>query len=485
MQTQYTEDTMPKQIAIAATLIAALTLAGCGAGGVHVAVTEPASLPSLRAADGTSNPVHGRFIVLYRSAVPATAATGTLLESLPALNAQVVHSDAPDAAARLAAAADVEAVLQDIYVEGHQMGIGATPAPTTDAYYRSPQNWAVVQAGGYGAGIGGGPSNGPWSTTRGAGVRIAVLDSGVDAAHPDISPNLALATSEVDITALQTPCDDGTAQDQHGHGTWAASLAAGAAGAGTGGVIGVAPQASLLSIKVLARVPASDGSCDNGQTAGLLSWVLKGIDDAVAAHANVISFSLGSLIDTQTGAGAGWKAAFDRATHAAANEGIVLIAAAGNDGLDLSSGRYLELPAQSRDVLAIVGATNPACMEAQTGACNAGPVTRASYSNHGIANAIAAPGGAAPNASENGVSGYIRGACSATACFNQGGQQYVQAIGTSASAPLTAGAAALLRAAHPAWTAARITTALRSTAQPSSALSEPLLNTAAALTAAP
>ena len=67
--------------------------------------------------------------------------------------------------------------------------------------------------------------------------------------------------------------------------------------------------------------------------------------------------------DLTTGDGAGLKAAFDRVTYAAAEANIVLVAAAGNDGMDLSNPRYMELPAQSRGVLAIVASTNPACGE--------------------------------------------------------------------------------------------------------------------------
>lgn len=467
-----------------------LALCGCGAAALHPAVTEPsAQLPPMRAADGSSNIVPGRYIVLYR---PGSATAET--ETLPSLNASIVQSAEPNALAQLASQPNVEAVLRDRYVEAHQMGIGVSPAPSpSDTYYRSPQNWAVVQAGGYGASIAGGPAIGPWNTTMGRGVRIAIIDSGVDATHPDIAPNLTLNLSEVDTTALPSPCDDGSPQDQHGHGTWTASLAAGAAGPTTGGVIGVAPQASLLNIKVLERLPANDGTdsatkCAAGQTGGLLSWVLKGIDDAIAAKADIISFSLGSLVDLQTGDGAGWKATFDRATHAAANAGIVLVAAAGNDGLDLSAGRYIELPAQARDVLPVVASTNPDCAENLTtnAICAPGPITRAFYSNHGSSlNAIAAPGGSSPNSSETGINGFVRGACSTSGCFGLGNAAYLQATGTSASAPLTAGAAALLRAAHPTWTSAQMLTALRSTARATPGLPEPILNTVAALTAIP
>ena len=226
----------------------------------------------------------------------------------------------------------------------------------------------------------------------GKGVRIAIIDSGVDQSHPDIAPNLALNLSEVDQTAYPSPCDDGTPQDQTGHGTWTASLAAGAMGPGTGQVIGVAPSATILNIKVLQRMPAviagntnSADQCEAGQASGLLSWVMQGIEDAISNRADVISLSIGAIADLSTGDGAGLLAAFDHITYAAEQANIVLVASAGNDAFNLSSPRYVELPAQSRGVLALVASTNPACAENITpGAdCAPGPVTLAYGSNYG------------------------------------------------------------------------------------------------------
>jgi subtilisin family serine protease len=363
--------------------------------------------------------------------------------------------------------------------------------PPYDTYYTStPQNWAVLGAGGFGAHVPGGAAYGPWDTTLGAGVRIAILDSGVDAAHPDIAPNLIANLSEVDqspITGLPSACDDGSPQDQQGHGTWTASLAAAAIGPGTGLTIGVAPAASLLNIKVLERMPDPSSTstdlatqCRTGQASGLLSWVIQGIDDAIAQHAQVISLSLGTLVDLDTGEGAGLQTMFNRVTYAASQAGAVLIASAGNDGLDLTNPRYIEVPAQSRDVLAVTASTNPACAENLTAnaTCAPGPVTLPYYANYGAPlNAIAAPGGSLPAGPDSGVSGWVRGACSAgipnTAdgppsdsahsfgCFSLGHTQYLQAMGTSASAPLVAGAAALLIAAHPSWTPDQVIAALR------------------------
>jgi subtilisin family serine protease len=227
---------------------------------------------------------------------------------------------------------------------------------------------------------------------------------------------------------------------------------------------------------------------------------MQGIEDAIANHADIISLSVGATVDLTTGEGAGLKAAFDQVTNDAAQAGIIVVASAGNEGLDLSDSRFVELPAQSSGVLAIEASTNPNCAQntAAGATCAPGPIGLAYYSNHGAPlNALAAPGGSYPEGGDLAVSGWVRGACSSGkpstvdgppsdsshsfGCFNFGHTPYVQAIGTSASAPLAAGAAALLRAAHPDWTAAAIIATLRSTATPSPSLPVSQIDAAAAL----
>lgn len=486
--------------------------------------------------------VPDRYLVVYRSAsIPADAEARTRAMGVQLLRRQdslgiatvaaiggnsanirpraLTASDDTETMRQLAAQPNVEYVLHDRVVTGHHLRIRtdrpssqevfsvAVGASAFDTFYNSPQGWAVRQAGGYGKGVAGGPATGPWDTATGKGVRIAILDSGVDATHPDLSPNLALNLSEVDQTALPSMCDDGSPQDQAGHGTWTASLAAAALGPGTGKVIGVAPAASILNIKVLERMPANitgatdTARCTAGESAGLLSWVIAGINDAIASHADVISMSLGTTIDLSTSDGAGVKSTFDRVTYAATQAGAVLVAAAGNDGYNLANPRYVEIPAQARGVLAVIASTNPDCMEdTRSGAtCITGPVSIAYYSNYGAPlNAIAAPGGSYPEGGETEASGWVRGACSSGVpntqdglpndgshsfgCFNTGHVAYVQAIGTSAAAPLVAGAAAVIKAAHPQWDATMIVDALRSSALPSTqTVPAPQLNLPAAL----
>lgn len=481
-----------------------------------------------------------RYLVVYRNA--RTPSGPEAFVRIPGLQVLRVHpvfgiavvqtntSDEADAIAALRADPGVEFVVHDLLLSAHslilrpalQAALGVTvgtppaaaPAPGApyDTYYTTtPQGWAVIQSGGYGAGVTGGAASGPWDKTFGAGVRIAILDSGVDQNHPDIAPNLAFNLSEIDqspVTGLPSACDDGSPQDQQGHGTWTASLAAGAIGPGTGLIIGVAPAATLLNIKVIERLPdpastATDVAtqCSTGQAGGLLSWVIQGIEDAIHQHADVISLSLGTLVDLDTGEGTGLQAAFDRVTYAADQAGAVVIASAGNDGLSLANPRYIELPAQARDVLAVVASTNPGCAEnLSPGAdCVPGPVTLPYYSNFGAPlNAIAAPGGSYPDGDDTGVSGWVRGACSSGiantldgppgdgthsfGCFNLGHTAYVQAMGTSASAALAAGAAALVRAANPTWTPDQVIAAMRASATSTAALpAAPLLNPATPL----
>ncbi len=139
---------------------------------------------------------------------------------------------------------------------------------------------------------------------EGSGVKIAVLDTGIDNDHPDLQ-NVVL---EQDFTGEGT--DDG-----HGHGTHVASTAAGSGALSAGLNKGVAPKASLIDVKVLDRT----GS-------GKMSDTIAGIQFAVLNGADIISMSLGSQLPC-TGIDASSLAA-----DAAVGQGVTVVAAAGNLG---------------------------------------------------------------------------------------------------------------------------------------------------------
>ena len=111
-----------------------------------------------------------------------------------------------------------------------------------------------------------------WGNSMGKGIRVGVVDTGIDFNHPDLKVNYVGGATFVPGTS--TPMDD------HGHGTHCSgTIAAAMNGAG---VVGVAPQASLYAAKVLDK---------NGS--GQFSWVIAGIDWCIQHRMHIISMSLG------------------------------------------------------------------------------------------------------------------------------------------------------------------------------------------------
>jgi len=139
-----------------------------------------------------------------------------------------------------------------------------------------------------------------WGQTLGAGVRVAVLDTGVDFGHPD----LPLPVASASFIAGET------AQDGNRHGTHVSGTILGLDN--TIGVVGVAPSAQLLIAKVLAN--SGGGSTDG---------IIQGMGWAVSNQARVINMSLG---------GGGFSQAFSDACDAALTGGCLVVASAGNSG---------------------------------------------------------------------------------------------------------------------------------------------------------
>ncbi|MGW3691135.1 S8 family peptidase [Streptomyces sp. NPDC005125] len=240
----------------------------------------------------------------------------------------------------------------------------------------------------------------------GQGVDVAVLDTGIDAEHPDLAGQIAASQSFV-------PEEDVT--DHHGHGTHVASTIAGTGAASDGKEKGVAPGADLHIGKVLSNA----GS-------GAESWVLAGMEwAAVDQHADIINMSLGN--PTPSDGTDPLSAAVDRLS---AETGALFVVAAGNTGTDQSIGGP-----GAADAALTVGAVDSSDDVAW-------------FSSQGPR----VDGALKPEISAPGVD--VLAARSQYAQFGEG--SYLTFSGTSQATPHVAGAAALLAATHPGLTGSQL-----------------------------
>ncbi len=249
-----------------------------------------------------------------------------------------------------------------------------------------------------------------WNTTKGKGVTVAVIDTGIDGSVPELRGAVTAGTdfSGVGGADGQTPIDDDSA-----HATLVGSLIAGR-GTGPGaGMIGVAPEANLLSISVGFGSSAVDA---DGQIAKAVRW-------AVDHGAKVINMSLTrNTLD--------WPESWDDAFLYAMKHDVVIVAAAGNRG---SGTDEVGAPATMPGVLAVAGVD-----ESGNASFDA--------SSQGITIGVAAP--------SEGLVGVAPGG------------QYLLWSGTSGATPIVAGVAALVYAAHPGISADDVIQRIVSTATP-------------------
>ena len=249
----------------------------------------------------------------------------------------------------------------------------------------------------------------------GEGVRIAIIDTGIDPEHPDLKGRVLAMTDFTGEGAL----------DQHGHGTHCAGVAAGSGQASGGRYRGVAPEASLYSARVLRS---------NGE--GMMSDVMAGIDWAVDQGAQILSLSLGG-----PGPSDGVDA-LSEMCEAAVEAGVIVCVAAGNDGpIPYSVGS----PGCARQVITI-------------GACN--DLDRvADFSSRGPT----ADGRLKPDIVFPGVD-VVGARAAGTVMGAPLDAYYTSASGTSMAAPHAAGACALLLQADPTLTPQEIKTRILGTA---------------------
>jgi subtilisin family serine protease len=154
---------------------------------------------------------------------------------------------------------------------------------------------------------------------RGAGAKIAVVDTGVDLHHPDLSANLVAGR---DVTAAASQGCAGP-QDENGHGTHVAGIAAARTNNGIG-VAGTAPGAKVMPVRVLD----AKGSGDD-------PTVIAGIRYAADHGADVINLSLGG--DPLFGEAPQFNTAIAKAVAYAYSKGALVVAAAGNESIPLCS----------------------------------------------------------------------------------------------------------------------------------------------------
>lgn len=157
-----------------------------------------------------------------------------------------------------------------------------------------------------------------WEASTGTEQTIAIVDTGVDLTHPDIAANLWTNETpdpiDKDVHGYDFVDEDGNPDDYNFHGTHVAATAAGTAN-NAEGTAGVAPEAKIMGVRVL-----------DGDGSGFTSDVADGISYAAEHGAGVINLSLGGP--------AGEDEATEEAIEAAAAEGAVIVAAAGNEEVD-------------------------------------------------------------------------------------------------------------------------------------------------------
>src|SRR5579864_2150207 len=377
------------------------------------------------------------YVIETAGAVPpdlasmVTAAGGTLTRVQGDFGIAEATSQDPNFAANLGANSGIQAVTADPAVQwtpapsaiggtatGSSASSGAPPNPAAAFFFGCQWNMLQINAPGAWA-------QGQFGSPAG---KVAVLDTGVDPTHIDLAGRVDTAESTSVLTPGSSPCgpvDETTFLDFFFHGTFVSSNIT----SNGLGMASVAPLTQVVAVKVLSCV----GS-------GSFGDVIAGIDYAAnLPDVNVINMSLGAVFDkNHNGRLLG---ALAKAVNFANGRGKLVVAAAGNNGLDLNHlGNLTEVPGESGSAIAVYATAIDQSL--------------ASYSNFGNKTWVGAPGGDLPNPAgplpgcpvPPSIQSLVIGACSSFSLFFacSGHANYLFGAGTSFATPLVAGVAALV-----------------------------------------
>ncbi|MFI7502149.1 type VII secretion-associated serine protease mycosin [Streptomyces sp. NPDC049687] len=255
-----------------------------------------------------------------------------------------------------------------------------------------------------------------WQTTKGEGITVAVLDTGVEADHPDLEGNVLPGKDMVGFGAEEG--DWAWAR----HGTAMAGIIAGHGHgyADADGVMGIAPEAKILPVRVILEDKDPQRTKARNTRGNALA---EGIRWAADQGADVINLSLGD-----DSASAHPEPAEDEAVQYALKKGVVVVASAGNGG---EKGDHISYPAAYPGVIVATAVDRYG--------------TRSSFSTRRWYATVSAPGEKVVIAEPD--------------------HKYYEGWGTSAASAFVSGAVALIEAAHPGLTPAQIKKLLEDTAR--------------------
>ncbi|MGZ4597428.1 MAG: S8 family peptidase [Actinomycetes bacterium] len=329
-------------------------------------------------------------------------------------------------------------------------------------------------------------ANAAWSTATGQGVRVGVIDGGVDLTHPDLAGAIDVARS-CSFIFTSTPTADpqevangdcsnkAAVQDLEGHGTHVATTIAGRRNGI--GIAGVAPDATIVALKACTVA----GFCFADSVAAALHYAGDQRLDVV----NLSLFADPYLYICRNEAGQrAILQDLQNAARYAQQRGVVIVAAAGNEAQDLGHPVVDDIspdwPPDTAEVRYVHNNCQvaPAELPGVVTVSASGVSTLASYSNVGSPVDVTAPGGDAPQTpatvfgrgrvlagwSSTDETGTWEALVATDRAVTSGGGRYVWISGTSMASPHVAGVAALIRSAHPGMPQGAVAALIRSSA---------------------